>query len=77
MQQTNSSIEKNTRLEYEQVANMLAAMEKLLASADDDPALDEIMENIEEACWLAQWKREYVILDFEQLAILETYSAAL
>lgn len=66
---------KNVHLEYERVAEMLAAVGKLVACEDeDDPMLDELIESVEEACWLAQWKREYVTLDRDQLSVLERYS---
>ena len=57
------------RLESEQVSCLFNALERLTQDDASDFDIEQFREDLQDACWLADWKREYVLLDGEQMFI--------
>ncbi len=51
------------RLEYEEVFQLLDRLEYLSHNGEMDSELEQLRKDLDDACWLAQWKREYVSID--------------
>jgi hypothetical protein len=59
------------RVNYEEVFRWLDALENLSASEQEDFDLEQLRSELEDACWLADWKREYVLLDESRVPVVE------
>ncbi len=55
-------------------ATWIVFMEELLASGEPRTAVDQFYDKLSDACWLARWKRENVVVDIEICAIPELIS---
>ena len=67
----NDSALNNVRLEYDQVFRLIASLESLNLASDHNLDLEQLREDLDDACWLAQWKREYVLMDETKMSIPE------
>lgn len=59
----------DVRLEYDQVSRLLNSLEHVNSSSQRDLEIEQLRAALDDACWLAQWKREYVSLDDEKISI--------
>ena len=66
----NSSI-NYVRLEFDQVFRLLDTLEKLNPSREHEFDVEQLREDLSDACWLAKWKREYVLMDEGKMSIRE------
>lgn len=54
---------KSLRLSRQEAANCLECVGRWLRDGHRSPELESLRNALEDACWLARWKREAVILD--------------
>ena len=55
-------------------ATWIVYMEELLASGEPRRAVEQFYEKLSDACWLARWKRENVLIQVEICALPELIS---
>lgn len=54
---------REIRLEYARASRWCEFLEKQCAASFSGSTLSEFVENIDQACWIATWKREHVCLE--------------
>jgi len=59
------------RVDYDQVFRWLNTLESLRSSDHLDFDLEQLRADLDDACWLADWKREYVLLDESKIPLAE------
>jgi hypothetical protein len=70
------SVNRVIGLDRSRAAAWLVYTEGLLAASKSCDAIEHFFENLQDACWLARWKRENVVLDIE-VSLLPTLIAQL
>jgi len=68
------SVKREICLEAFRAATWMVCLEELLASSEPRPAIKQFYEELSDACWLARWKRENVVIDVEICATPELIS---
>jgi hypothetical protein len=66
---SNDPYDCQVRLQYDRAFQLLDSLERLNLSAESDIDVEQFRSCLEDACWLAQWKREYVLLDEEKISV--------
>ena len=69
-----ASLTREIWLDAFRAATWIVFMEELLASGEPRTAVDQFYDKLSDACWLARWKRENVVVDIEICAIPELIS---
>lgn len=68
---TEASDKREICLPALRAAEWIVCLEELLASGEPRDAVKQFYEELGDACWLARWKRENVVIDIEICATPE------
>ncbi len=70
----NCELTAEIRLDRARAARWLVCAESILSHSGGNNAFSQFCDRISEACWLARWKRDYVLLPVDTLAVPQILS---
>lgn len=68
------SLKREIWIDAFRAATWIVCMEELLATGEPRSAVEQFYEELSDACWLARWKREHVVIEVEICALPELIS---